>query len=56
MAKKENVRQMGGPGRGGRQMLQKGAIKTINKDTVKRLLTYLKPYKVKLVLVFCCKL
>ena len=54
MAKKENVRQMGGPGRGGRQMLQKGAIKTINKDTVKRLLTYLKPYKIKLVLVFCC--
>ena len=52
MAKKENVRQMGGPGRGGRQMLQKGALKTLNKGTVKRLLSYLKPYQAKLVLVF----
>ena len=54
MAKKENVRQMGGPGRGGRQMLQKGAIKTLNKDTVKRLLSYLKPYQFKLIMVFIC--
>ena len=52
MAKKENVRQMGGPGRGGRQMLQKGAIKTLNMGTVKRLLSYLSAYKAKLILVF----
>ena len=54
MAKKENVRQMGGPGRGGRQMLQKGAIKTLNMGTVKRLLSYLSAYKAKLILVFIC--
>ena len=54
MAKKENVRQMGGPGRGGRQMLQKGALKTLNMGTVKRLLSYLSAYKAKLVLVFIC--
>jgi len=54
MAKKETVRTIGGPGRGGRQMLQKGAIKTLNMGTVKRLLSYLKAYKVKLVLVFIC--
>ena len=54
MAKKENVRKMGGPGAGGRQMLQKGAIKTLNKGTVKRLLSYLKAYQLKLVLVFVC--
>ncbi|MBO5993979.1 MAG: ABC transporter ATP-binding protein [Firmicutes bacterium] len=53
MAQKETVRKMGGPG-GGRQMLQKGAIKTLNMGTVKRLLSYLKAYKVKLVLVFIC--
>ena len=53
MAKKETVRKMGGPG-GGRQMLQKGAIKTLNMGTVKRLLSYLKAYKVKLGLVFIC--
>ena len=45
MAKKENVRQMGGPGRGGRQMLQKGAIKTLNMGTVKRLLSYLSTHR-----------
>lgn len=54
MAKKENVRQMGGPGRGGRQMLQKGALKTLNMGTVKRLLSYLSAYKAKLILVFIC--
>lgn len=54
MAQKEQVRKIGGPGSGGRQMLQKGAIKTLNMDTVKRLLSYLKAYKVKLVLVFIC--
>ena len=54
MAKKENVRQMGGPGRGGRQMLQKGALKTLNMGTVRRLLSYLGAYRVKLVLVFVC--
>ena len=54
MAKKENVRQMGGPGRGGRQMLQKGAIKNLDKGTVKRLLLYLKTYRLKLILVFVC--
>ncbi len=32
-------------------MLQKGALKTVDKGTVKRLLSYLKPYKVKLILV-----
>ena len=54
MAQKEQVRKLGGPGSGGRQMLQKGAIKTLNMGTVKRLLSYLKAYKVKLVLVFIC--
>ena len=54
MAKKENVREMGGPGRGNRQMLQKGAIKTLNKGTVKRLLAYLGPYRAKLIMVFIC--
>ena len=54
MAKKETVKTIGGPGRGGRQMLQKGAIKSLDMGTVKRLLSYLKAYKVKLVLVFIC--
>ena len=54
MAQKEQVRKLGGPGSGGRQMLQKGAIKTLDMGTVKRLLSYLKAYKVKLVLVFIC--
>ena len=45
---------MGGPGRGGRQMLQKGAIKNLDKGTVKRLLLYLKTYRLKLILVFVC--
>ena len=54
MAQKEQVRKIGGPGSGGRQMLQKGAIKTLNMGTVKRLLSYLKAYRVKLVLVFIC--
>lgn len=49
---KENVKSFkGGPGRGGRQMLQKGAIKTLDKQTLKRLMSYLGPYKVKLILV-----
>ena len=54
MAQKENVRTIGGPGRGGRQMLQKGAIKTLDKGTVKRLLSYLRVYKAKLIMVFIC--
>ena len=54
MAKKETVRKVGGPGSGNRQMLQKGAIKTLDKGTVKRLLSYLKAYRVKLIMVFAC--
>lgn len=39
---------------GGRAMLQKGDIKKLDMKTVKRLLSYLKGYKVRLVLVLIC--
>ena len=42
---------MGGPGRGPRMM---GPRQPINKKTVLRLLTYLKPYWPRLILVLCC--
>jgi len=42
---------MGGPGRGPRMM---GPRQPINKKTVLRLLTYLKPYWPRLLLVMCC--
>ena len=38
----------------GKQMLRKGAIKELDMGTVKRLLSYLKPYRLKLVFVFAC--
>ncbi|MCQ2555561.1 MAG: ABC transporter ATP-binding protein, partial [Clostridia bacterium] len=43
----------GGRG-GGRAMLQKGELKTLNMGTVKRLLSYLKAYRFKLFLVCLC--
>ena len=54
MAQKDNVREMRGPRGGGRQMLQKGALKSMNKGTIKRLLSYLAAYKIRLILVFIC--
>ena len=36
------------------QMLQKGAIKNMDKGTLKRLLSYLKPYRIKLIIVAMC--
>ena len=39
---------------GGRAMLQKGDIKKLDIKTIKRLLSYLKGYKVRLVLVLFC--
>ena len=54
MAKETESRPMGGPGRGGRQLLQKGAIKTLDKGTLLRIMSYLKPYKIRIILVFIC--
>ena len=54
MANKTESRPMGGPGRGGRMLLQKGAIKTLDKGTLTRIMSYLKPYKIRIILVFVC--
>jgi ATP-binding cassette subfamily B protein len=54
MAKQTESRPMGGPGRGGRMLLQKGAIKTLDKGTLTRIMSYLKPYKIRIILVFIC--
>ncbi len=53
MPNPQESRPMGG-GKGGKQMLQKGALKTLDKDVIKRLLAYMKPYRAKLVLVVIC--
>ncbi|MBR5740761.1 MAG: ABC transporter ATP-binding protein, partial [Firmicutes bacterium] len=54
MAKQTESRPMGGPGRGNRLLLQKGAIKTLDKGTLTRIMSYLKPYRIRVILVFVC--
>ncbi len=54
MAKQTETRPMGGPGRGGRMLLQKGAIKNLDRKTLVRILSYLRPYRIRLIIVVVC--
>ena len=54
MAKETESRPLGGPGKGNRMLLQKGAIKNFDKGTLLRIMSYLKPYRFRVIMVFVC--
>lgn len=53
MPSPQGMRPTGG-GRGSKQMLQKGAVKSLDKGVIKRLFSYMKPYRARLAFVVVC--